>query len=80
MKVMGAEDCIEDVEKKENRLHGKMLQSPVRDAVRVWSLADLKAPESCLNLVRVVKCGSLAGVWNYDSSATLTISITAGTE
>jgi hypothetical protein len=76
-KMMGAEDRVEDVDKKENRPHGKMLQGPIRDAVGARSLADLKAPKSCLNLVR---CGSLAGVWKYDSSVTSTFSITAGTE
>jgi hypothetical protein len=35
------------------RPHGKMLQGPVPDTVRAWSLADLKASDGFQNLIRV---------------------------
>jgi hypothetical protein len=49
---MGSEDHIEGLD-KEDRPHGKMLQIPVRDAVGSRSLAELKAPNSCLKIVGV---------------------------
>jgi hypothetical protein len=52
-KVVGAENRVEDLDKEENRSHGKMLQCPVRDTVRAWSLAKLKAPDGVLNLIRI---------------------------
>jgi hypothetical protein len=48
---MGAEDRVENLDKKGYRLLGKMLQCPVRDTVRARSLADLKAPDGFLNVV-----------------------------
>jgi hypothetical protein len=50
---MGAEDRVEDLDKEGYRSLGKMLHCPVRDTVRAWSLADLKAPDGFLNLGRV---------------------------
>jgi hypothetical protein len=78
--MMGAEDRIEDVNEEEDRPHRIMLQRPVRDTVGTRSLAEFQAPKGCLNLVRLVRCGSLAGVCKYDSSATSTFSIKAGTK
>jgi hypothetical protein len=51
---MVGEDHIEDMEKGNCPL-GKIIRSPVRDAVRANSVAKRKDPESCLNLVRVCK-------------------------
>jgi hypothetical protein len=50
---MGTGGLIEYVDKNDSRLYGKMLQSPVLDAVKAWNLAELKGPESCLKIVRV---------------------------
>jgi hypothetical protein len=50
--MMVVEDRIEDVDEKD-RLHGKMPQSLVWDTIGTRSLAELKAPNGCLNLVRV---------------------------
>jgi hypothetical protein len=52
-KVLGAENRVEDLDKDENRPHGKMFQCPVRDTVRPRSLAKLKAPDGFLNLIRI---------------------------
>jgi hypothetical protein len=41
---MGAEVRIEDLDKKEYHLHGKMLQGPVRDTVGAQSLAHFSPP------------------------------------
>jgi ppGpp synthetase/RelA/SpoT-type nucleotidyltranferase len=49
--VVGAEDRIQNLDKKGYRSLGKMLQCPVRDTARARSLADLKAPDGFLNLV-----------------------------
>jgi hypothetical protein len=50
---MGAEDRVENQDKKGYSSLGKMLQCPVRDTVRARNLADLKTPAGFLNLVRV---------------------------
>jgi hypothetical protein len=50
---MGAEDRVENLDKKGYRYLEKMLQFPVRDTVRARSLAYLKTPDGFLNLVRV---------------------------
>jgi hypothetical protein len=52
-KVVGAGNRIEDLDQEENCPHVKMLQCPVRDTVRARSLANLKAPDGFLNLIRV---------------------------
>jgi hypothetical protein len=40
--VVDAENRVEDLDQEENRPIGKMLQCPVRDTFRAWSLANLK--------------------------------------
>jgi hypothetical protein len=50
---MGTEDRVENLDNKGYRSLGRMLQCPVRDAVRARSLAELKTPDGVLNLVRV---------------------------
>jgi hypothetical protein len=47
-----AEDYFENLDKERYRTLGNTLQCPVRDTVRARSLADLKAPDGFLNLVR----------------------------
>ena len=49
---MGEENRIADLGEEGNRSLGKMLQGPVRDTVRVRSLADLENPDGFVNLVR----------------------------
>jgi hypothetical protein len=53
-KVMGAEERVEDLDQEGNCPHGKMLQCPVQDTVKAWSLAVLKAADGFLKLIRVV--------------------------
>jgi hypothetical protein len=50
---MVGEDHVENLDQEGYRSLGKMLQCPVRDTVWVRNLADLKAPDGFLNLVRV---------------------------
>jgi hypothetical protein len=42
---MGAEDRVEDKDKKVDRTLRKVLQSPVRDTVRARCLAEFKTPD-----------------------------------
>jgi hypothetical protein len=52
-KVMGAEECAEDLDEEGYCSHGKMLQGPAQDTVRTRNLADLKAPDNFQYFVRV---------------------------
>ena len=51
--MVGVENRIEDLRQDGNRSLGKMLQGPVRDTLRAWSLAVLETPDGFMNLVRV---------------------------
>jgi hypothetical protein len=57
-----------------------MLQGPVRDTVWAWCLADFETPNGVLNFRGVVSLGSLAGAKEYVRIASLTTSMTAGTD
>jgi len=48
--VVGAEDSVKDSYKEVDRALREMLQSPVRDTVRAWSLAEFEAPDGLVNL------------------------------
>jgi hypothetical protein len=49
-KVVDAEHRIEDLEKKEYRPQGKMLQCPVRYTVKTMRLAQFDTPDDVLKL------------------------------
>jgi hypothetical protein len=50
---MGAKDGVENLDEHGYRSLGKILGGPVRDTVWAQSVADIKAPDGLLNLVRV---------------------------
>ena len=50
---MGDENLIVDQDQAGYRKLWEMLQGPVRDTVRAWSLAYLETPDGFLNLLRV---------------------------
>jgi len=52
VKVMGAENRIEDLSQEGNRSLKKILKDPFRDTVRARSLADLEIPDGFVNLVK----------------------------
>jgi len=60
--MMGEEHSIEDLNQEGYRSLVKMLQGSVRNTVGAWRLVDLENPVGFLDLVRVGKPGSLAGV------------------
>ena len=49
---MGEEKSVENVDQERNRSLWEMLQGPVRDTVRAWSLTDFETPDGHLNLTR----------------------------
>ena len=49
---MGSENRVEGMDEEGNRSLGKMLQCPIRDTVRVRSLANLDPPDDLVTLVR----------------------------
>jgi hypothetical protein len=51
--VLEAEVRVENMDKELYRTLGKIIQCPVRDTVRARSLADIKAPDGFLKLVRI---------------------------
>jgi hypothetical protein len=79
-KVMGQENCDEDMDMERERSHKKMLQSHVRIRVRARCLAEFKTADGLMNFFGAVNFGSLAGAWKKDSRTMKTISVTAGTE
>ena len=50
---MGDENRVENLDQEGYRSLWEMLKSPVRDTVRVRSLADLDPPDGFLNLLTV---------------------------
>ena len=49
---MSVENRVEDMGEEGNRSIGKMLQFPVRDTVRTWSLAALDSRDGFMDQVR----------------------------
>jgi hypothetical protein len=58
---MGEEDSVEDLDQKEYRSLGKMLQGSVQYIVWARSLADLETLDGFMKLVKLVNLGLLAG-------------------
>jgi hypothetical protein len=54
---MGEEDPVKNQDQKRYRSLWEMLQSPVRDTIRVRSLADPETPAGFLDLLRVCLLG-----------------------
>jgi len=52
--VMGEENRVENLDQEVYCSLWEMLQVPVRDNVRVQSLADIETPDGVLNLLRFV--------------------------
>jgi hypothetical protein len=52
-KVVDAENRVEDLDQEDYCPHGKILKCSVRNTFRARSLANLKATDGFLNLIRI---------------------------